>query len=100
MPAASPCTCGPRRDGLCGTDAALEKVSSAEARQRLNEFLRSAPGPWPLLDAEDLRRVRAVEVLEAIGTPEARRLLNSLAEGDPYARLIHEARTALGRLDR
>jgi WD40 repeat protein/DNA-directed RNA polymerase specialized sigma24 family protein len=78
--------------------AALEKASSPEVRQRLNEILRSAPSPWPRLDAADLGRVRAVGVLEAIGTTEARRLLTSLANGDPYARLTAEARAAGARL--
>jgi RNA polymerase sigma factor (sigma-70 family) len=77
----------------------LASSPSAEVRQRLSEILRSAPLPLPRLDAEDLRRVRAVGVLEAIGTPEARRLLKALAEGDPAARLTAEARAALVRGD-
>ncbi len=77
---------------------ALAKSPSPETRQRLNEIFRSAPGPWPKLDAEDLRRVRAVGVLEAIGTPEARRILKALADGDPYALLTREARAASRRL--
>jgi RNA polymerase sigma factor (sigma-70 family) len=81
-----------------GLSAALEKASSEEVRRRLGEVLRSAPSPWPKLEADDLRRVRAVAVLEAVGTPEARRLLRTLADGDPYAPLTREARGALGRL--
>jgi hypothetical protein len=80
--------------------AALADSPSAEVRRRLTEVLRSAPGPWPKLGAEDLRRVRAVGVLEAIGTPEARRLLKALADGDPYALLTREARAAGARLGR
>ncbi len=78
--------------------AALAKSPSAEARQRLTEILRSAPGPWPKLNAENLRRVRAVGVLEAIGTPEARRVLKALADGDPYAMLTRTAQAASRRL--
>jgi WD40 repeat protein len=78
--------------------AALAKSPSAETRQRLGEILRSGAGPWPTLDAEDLRRVRAVGVLEAIGTPEARRILKALADGDPYAHLTRVARAAARRL--
>ncbi len=78
--------------------AALAKSPSAETRQRLGEILQSAPGPWPKLDVEDLRRVRAVGVLEAIGTPEARRILKALADGDPYAHLTREARAVSRRL--
>jgi WD40 repeat protein len=77
---------------------AMANSPSAEVRRRLGEILRSAPNPWRPLAAEDLRRVRAVGVLETIGTPEARRLLKALADGDPYAPLTREARAALGRL--
>jgi RNA polymerase sigma factor (sigma-70 family) len=88
-----------RRSGseFADLSAALEKSSSEEVRRRLGEVLRSAPSPWPKLDADDLRRVRVVGVLEAIGTPEARRLLRALADGDPYALVTREARGALGR---
>jgi WD40 repeat protein len=48
---------------------------------------------------EPLRRVRAVEVLERIGTPEARALLEKLSKG-PVSRTSREAGAALGRLDR
>jgi hypothetical protein len=77
---------------------AVANSPSAEVRRRLGEILRAAPSPWPKLDAEDLRRVRAIGVLEAIGTPEARRVLTTLADGDPTALLTREAKAALGRL--
>jgi len=78
--------------------AARTKATSEEVRQRLSAVLRAAPGPWPRLTADDLRMVRAVGVLEAVGTPEAKRLLRALADGDPYARLTRDVRAALGRL--
>jgi hypothetical protein len=68
---------------------------SAQRRRRaeaLSEKLSVAP-PGPLL----LRGQRAVAALEAMNTPEARRLLESLARGLPEARLTKEARAALGR---
>jgi hypothetical protein len=52
------------------------------------------------LTGEELRRVRAVEVLEAVGTAEARDLLGVLAKGAPGAALTREARESLGRLER
>jgi hypothetical protein len=61
---------------------------------RLLERLELAP-----VAGERLQALRAVEVLERVGTPEARRLLETLAGGAPGARLTWEARAALGRLD-
>lgn len=47
-----------------------------------------------------LRELRALEVLERIGTPEARRILESLALGVPEAGLTRDARESLRRLPR
>jgi hypothetical protein len=41
---------------------------------------------------------RAVVALERVGTPDARALLRTLADGAPLARLTLEARAALERL--
>jgi hypothetical protein len=54
----------------------------------------------PVTRSELARGVRAVAVLEDIGTQQARRLLMALAGGEPEARLTQEARAALKRLDR
>lgn len=88
-----------RRVGVADAEMtqALAGSPSGEVQQRLRRILRSSPGPWPKLDAEDLRRVRAVAVLESIGTTEARRLLTALADGDPHALLTCEARKACDR---
>jgi len=48
-----------------------------------------------VLSPEQLRAVRGIDVLEQIGTPEARQLLAVLAQGAAGARLTLEARTAL-----
>jgi hypothetical protein len=45
-----------------------------------------------------LRQVRAVELLERIGTPESRKILENLAGGVPAAWLTQEAKAALARL--
>lgn len=74
------------------------KSASAEARRRAEGLLQEietdtlAPG--------ELRAVRAVEVLEWIGTPAARAHLRELAKGAPDARLTREAAAATKRLDR
>ena len=47
---------------------------------------------------ETLRRLRAIAVLEKLGTPEARRVLERLASGFEGARETRDARAALRRL--
>jgi hypothetical protein len=77
--------------------AALQAGPSAEQRRRIEAILDSftaAPS------GEVLRHLRAVEVLERIGTPEARQVLQRLAGGLPTARLTREANAAIDRLDR
>jgi len=67
-----------------------------EVRQRaeaLVEKLDKQP-----LAGDTLRAWRAVEVLEKIGTPEARQLLETIAQGAPEARQTQEAGAALKRL--
>jgi hypothetical protein len=74
---------------------ALEGRPAEELRRRvlkLIERLEAVP------TAERLREVRAVEVLERIGTAEARGVLKGLAGGAPGARLTREAQAALERL--
>jgi hypothetical protein len=68
-------------------------AASAEARGRIETILAT----WA---AEQTRAGRAVEVLEAIATPDARALLEELAKGDPAARLTREAQASLDRLNR
>jgi hypothetical protein len=47
---------------------------------------------------EDLRAVRAVQVLEEVCAPEARQVLKRVSEGAEGARLTRETKTALDRL--
>lgn len=47
-----------------------------------------------------LRQVRALQVLEQIGSPGARNILKSLAQGAPAAPATRDAAAALQRLDR
>ena len=75
---------------------ALEKSPPPEARRRLDKLLAEVEGDIP--SGERLRGLRAVEFLEHIATPEARDLLQKLADGAPGARLTREAKAALDRL--
>jgi hypothetical protein len=80
---------------------AFEKVlagkPSAEVRRQVEKLAaRCAPAGTP----ERLRALRTVEVLEHVGTAEAWRLLETLAEGAPEARLTQEAKASLERLSR
>jgi hypothetical protein len=72
------------------------KDASKEARIRLGVLLADLR-PW-VRETAALRRYRALLVLERIGSPEALRLLESLAQGSEDARLTREARAARDRL--
>jgi hypothetical protein len=75
---------------------ALEGPLSAEARRRARQLREALAGP--VRAPEELRAVRAVQVLEEVGTTQARRLLQALGEGAAGARLTREAKAALDRL--
>jgi RNA polymerase sigma factor (sigma-70 family) len=79
---------------------ALAERPKAEARRRLTIVLgKLAPPEWePTL--EQRRTLRAVEALEHMSSPAARRLLTHLARGLSGARLTREATAALGRLQK
>jgi WD40 repeat protein len=74
---------------------ALEGKPSLELRRRVQAILAGPKKPL----AEDLRTLRAIAVLERIGTPEAQRILEKLAEG-AACRETQEAQAALQRLKR
>lgn len=73
----------------------LTEKPSLEVRQRLKAILDKLD---PAADAERLRALRAIQVLEYIGTPEARGHLRTLAKGIPEATLTREAKAALQRM--
>jgi hypothetical protein len=85
-------------------DLAEPALRAAVAGGPSPELRRRAEGLLAQLDAcrspALLRGVRAVEVLEYIGTSEARRLLRNLAGGATESRLTREAQAALDRLTR
>jgi hypothetical protein len=81
-----------------GVRKRLEQAASAEVRQRARAFLDQfdqtdmSPGR--------LGQLRAVELLEGIGSPAAKRFLLELAKGAVGAPLTLDAEAALVRLER
>jgi hypothetical protein len=74
---------------------ALANDPSPEARRRLQPILASNRDKRP--SGEGIRPLRAVEVLERIGSREALDLLKRLASGDTGACLTREALGSLAR---
>jgi WD40 repeat protein len=74
---------------------ALAEHPSPEMRRRLEPLLASLS---TVRSAEESQQVRAVQVLEHIGTPDAQRVLEKLAKGAPETRLMLEAKAAMQRL--
>jgi WD40 repeat protein len=81
-----------------GLKQALKGDLSAESRRRVEQVLERLQGPVTSL--ERLRLIRSVEVLENIGTPEAKQVLETLAKGAPEAWITQQAKAALVRLGR
>jgi len=71
----------------------LEAKPSLEVRQRIENLLRK-------IEQLTLRHLRAIEVLEHIGSVEAKGLLERLATGAEGARLTKEAKASLDRLNK
>ena len=78
--------------------AALEKNPSPEKRRRVEKLLGTVEDEK--LSAETLRGLRALHLLEQIGTRDAIDLVRKLATGAPEARLTRDAQAALQRLER
>jgi WD40 repeat protein len=76
-------------------DLAAAKVSP-ECRQRAQTLIQKLEGPT--LSPPRLRSLRAIGVLERIGTTESRQVLAKLAEGEAAALCTKEAKGALHRL--
>ena len=75
---------------------ALEKQPSLEVQHALERLMTV----WvkQVLSPSQLRVLRAIEVLEQVGSPAAQQVLKTLAEGAPGARLTQEAKAALRRM--
>jgi hypothetical protein len=78
-------------------DKALAAAPPLEVRKRLQEVRQKFT--LPVLSGERLRSYRAVEVLERIGTAEAREVLRALADGASGALVTEQARGVLQRLE-
>jgi WD40 repeat protein len=76
----------------------LRTTESAEAVARIGQLIDRISNVK--LSAEELRRLRAVEVLEWIGSAEAKKLLEVWASGAEGSRLTIEAKAALQRLNK
>jgi hypothetical protein len=74
--------------------SALSQATRKEVRMRLLRILDSVDPSKPL-SGDALRAVRAVEVLERLGTPAALELLKSLTKGAAPARLTVVAKQSL-----
>jgi hypothetical protein len=81
-------------------EAAMRKAvvgtKSAEVKQRLEKLLGRLDSTT--IPPEELLAIRAVEVLERVGSAEAKEVLRGLAKGHESARLTQEAKAALGRI--
>jgi RNA polymerase sigma factor (sigma-70 family) len=76
----------------------LAKKPPLEVRLRIESLL--ARSTMLVHDAQSLREIRSVQVLEGIATGAARDLLRNLAAGDRFARLTQEAKAAVERLEK
>jgi RNA polymerase sigma factor (sigma-70 family) len=76
--------------------AELARGPSVEVRRRVQGLLDRLKGPTP----GRLRRIRAVEAAEGMGSPEAQALLEAWAGGPAGSTLTTEAKAALSRRPR
>jgi hypothetical protein len=74
----------------------LEQGASVEVKARIRRLL-AAHHPILIEDKETLRACRAIEVLERIGSPEARELVDQLASGAAAATVTQHAQAAKAR---
>jgi WD40 repeat protein len=77
----------------------LQKKPSLEARRRIEDLLDQMGYGSALVPATP-REIRCIELLESIGSAEARRILETLAGGIAEADLTQEAKASLARLAR
>jgi WD40 repeat protein len=71
-------------------------LQTLEGRRRIEALLAGLAETSPKM----LRQRRAIAILEAVGTTEAKAILESLASGAKGAKLTRESRAALNRLEK
>lgn len=76
--------------------AKLADQPSPEVRRRAEQILGEIPSPSKISGI--LQAIQAITTLEYIGTPEARQLLQSIAQMEPKDWLTEEANASLKRL--
>jgi hypothetical protein len=76
----------------------LEGKPSLEMRRRAETLLKDLSCQTEITP-DALRQLRAIQVLEQVGSQEVRQILASLAQGAPAAPATRDARAALQRLD-
>jgi len=87
---------GLERSAIPALKQAQEGKLSLEVGKRVEQLLTDADSPTA--SPERVRDLRALAILEQIGTAEARDTIKKVAGGAPEARLTHEAKAALFRL--
>jgi RNA polymerase sigma factor (sigma-70 family) len=78
---------------------ALEGKPSLEVRRRVEALLTEMKCQTEMTP-DTLQQLRAIQVLEQIGSPQARQILAALAQGAPAAPATRDAAAALARLER
>jgi WD40 repeat protein len=78
--------------------AEIARTADAEAAERLRRIVDQPSALLPLPAAEVVRGLRALEALEHIATPLARKVIERTAAGPVGMPLADEARAVLGRM--
>jgi HEAT repeat protein len=76
----------------------LAGKASLEIRRRVEDLLKEIDRNKREPSPQQLQLPRAVEVLEHIGTPEAKVILERLTQGTPGLRLTEDAKASLERM--
>jgi HEAT repeat protein len=74
------------------------KSGSLEVRRRAQKLLQRLQSHSNELSPDQLRGIRATQVLEQVGNQDAIQLLQQLSHGSPEARLTQEAKASIERL--